>query len=166
MKRIHKVVLIAGLLGAAVASASPAVQFRDWARVVSSSPRYEQINQPRQVCRRETIYVPAAEYDNSGAVIGGIAGGIIGSQVGRGNGQVAAAAIGAATGALVGDRLQGGYYAGSVPRTEKRCVSVDQWQSRLVGYDVVYEYQGRTWNSFMTQAPGDFVRLQVSLQPE
>ena len=166
MKVIQQAVLISSVMAAGFAQAAPAAQFQDWGRVLSSSARYERINEPQQMCRDERVFVPSESRSNAGAVLGGLAGAIIGSQVGKGNGRVAAAAVGAATGAMVGDRMGGTGVGGSVEQTVQRCESVDRWHSRLVGYDVVYEYQGRTYSSFMPQVPGDFLRLQVSVRPD
>ena len=166
MKVIQKAVLISSVVAAGVVQAAPASQFQDWGRVLSSSARYERINEPQQICRDERVFVPSESRNNAGAVLGGLAGAIIGSQVGKGNGRVAAAAVGAATGAIAGDRMGGGGASGSVEQTVQRCESVDRWHSRRIGYDVVYEYQGRTYSSFMREAPGNFLRLQVSVRPD
>lgn len=77
----------------------------DTARVVSSVPIYERVNEPRRECSTETVQRAPRERSMSGAVVGGVAGGLLGSQVGRGQGSTAAAGAGAVAGAVVGDRV-------------------------------------------------------------
>ncbi len=82
-----------------------AADFTDSARVVSSSPIYERVNEPRRECWTETVQVAPKERSLGGAVIGGVAGGLLGSQVGGGSGNTAATGAGAVAGAVVGDRV-------------------------------------------------------------
>ena len=85
--------------------------FTTRAKVLSSVPVYETINEPRRECWTETVGYETRSYrdgsNTGGAILGAIAGGLIGSTVGKGDGRVAAAAVGAATGAVVGDRMDG-----------------------------------------------------------
>ena len=80
---------------------------------------------------------------------------MIGSRVGEGNGRVAAAAAGAAVGALVGNQLanrdRDDEYA---EREVRRCRTVDNWESRVAGYRVAYEYQGRAYTTILPYDPG------------
>jgi uncharacterized protein YcfJ len=102
----------------------------------------------------------------TGAVIGGLAGAILGSQVGKGSGKTAGAAVGAATGAIVGDRIgNNSSGAGSSPQTIQRCRVIDSWQTRSLGYEVTYEYRGRTFTEILPYAPGNTLRLTVQVTP-
>ncbi|MBI1174713.1 MAG: glycine zipper 2TM domain-containing protein [Sideroxydans sp.] len=82
-----------------------AADFVDTARVVSSTPIYERVSEPKQECWTETINTPAQERSMGGAVVGGVAGGLLGSQVGGGSGNTAATAAGAIAGTMVGDSV-------------------------------------------------------------
>lgn len=82
-----------------------AADFMDTARVVSSTPVYERVNEPRRECRTETVQSAPRDRSMSGAVVGGVAGGLLGSQVGGGRGSTAATGAGAVAGAVVGDRV-------------------------------------------------------------
>ena len=62
-----------------------AADFIDTAQVLSSTPIYESISEPRRECTKESVQVAPKERSVSGAVVGGVAGGLLGSQVGRGN---------------------------------------------------------------------------------
>lgn len=163
--------IVTGLIAAGLAAASPAQadqRYYDFAKVVASKPVYERINSPRTECRSERVgYETGRERSYAGAVIGGIAGGILGNQVGAGSGKAVATAVGAATGAIVGDNIDnGGQARASRPVYEERCRSVDNWERRLIGYDVTYRYQGREYTSFLQRDPGDRLRVSVRVEPQ
>ncbi|OIO83030.1 MAG: hypothetical protein AUJ88_00605 [Gallionellaceae bacterium CG1_02_56_997] len=82
-----------------------AADFVDNARVISSTPIYERVNEPRRECWTETVQGTPRERSMTGSVVGGVAGGLLGSQVGGGSGSTAATGVGAVAGAVVGDRV-------------------------------------------------------------
>jgi uncharacterized protein YcfJ len=83
-----------------------AADFVDDARVVSSTPVYERVSQPRQECWNETTQAPAPQQRSmGGALIGGVVGGLLGSQIGGGHGSTAATAAGAIAGTVIGDKV-------------------------------------------------------------
>src|SRR3989338_8969243 len=82
-----------------------AVDFTDTARVISSTPIYERISEPKRECWTETVQVTPKERSIGGAVVGGAAGGLLGSQGGGGSGNTAATGAGAVAGAVAGDRV-------------------------------------------------------------
>jgi len=170
--RTHKLTaaLIAGLVAAGSAYASPRGGidgFTTQVRVLSSSPVYETLNEPRRVCWTETIGHERTSMrdgnNTGGAIIGAIAGGLIGSTVGSGDGKVAAAAVGAATGAVIGDRWRDGEYRHeSRPRQIERCQVHDNFRQALVGYDVRYRFQDREFTTRLPYDPGRWLTLNVS----
>lgn len=148
--------------------------FQDWARVTNVQPAYERVNVPQQQCTNEVVYDQQGGYRSDsrslgGVVIGGLAGGLLGNQVGGGSGKTAATAAGAVVGAIVGDRISNDGYRGGQQmargREVQRCYTVDQWENRLSGYDVTYEYNGRRYTRLMQQHPGNRVRVNVSVSP-
>lgn len=148
-------------------SSAQAADFDDYARVVSVSPQVEQFNRPRQECRTEYVQVQRPQQRGvGGSIIGGLAGGIIGNQVGGGNGRTAATAVGAITGAIVGDRMENNNETAVTEQPVRQCRMVDHWESRTVGYNVVYEYRNHTYSSVMPYDPGEKVKLRVSLTPQ
>lgn len=162
--------LIAALLatsGAALAGRGDSDGFTARARVLSSTPIYDTVNEPRRECWTETTgYETRSVRDGNStgsAVLGAIAGGLIGSTVGKGNGKVAAAAVGAATGAVVGDRWNDGdrRYE-SRPRQEERCRVTDNYRQVLSGYDVRYRFQDREYSTRLPYDPGNWLTLNVS----
>ena len=100
MKKSLLVLSLYSLYGSAFAA-----DFTDTARVVSSTPIYERISEPKRECWTETVQVTPKERSIGGAIVGGAAGGLLGSQVGGGSGNTAATGAGAVAGAVVGDRV-------------------------------------------------------------
>ena len=94
-------VTIAVLCGANAAAAGDSV---DTAQVISSTPIFERVSEPRQECSNEPA-APAKERSFVAPILGGIAGALIGRQVGHGNGRDIATAVGAAAGTMAGDAV-------------------------------------------------------------
>ncbi|MCC7547160.1 MAG: glycine zipper 2TM domain-containing protein [Burkholderiales bacterium] len=169
---MNKTLLAAALmLAPPLAMAGGPDRFEDYARVREVDPQYERVNVPRKECYSE--YEPEVRRqgrsDNglAGPIIGGVAGGLLGSTVGRGSGRVAAAAVGAAVGAIVGDRLsdRGRGYEEYGEREVRRCRVVDNWESRISGYRVVYEYAGRTYTTILPYDPGRRLAVNIIVEP-
>ena len=142
-------------VGGGVAVAAPADENVTWAyaQVLRASPVYEtqRVRLPEERCEGGTGAV--------GAVAGAVVGGALGNQVGKGDGNKAATVAGAVLGGVIGRR---------VDRNGAHCrtVLVEREQRRLVGYDVEYRYQGKTYMSHMAADPGNRVRVRVSVQPD
>jgi len=162
------------VLGLAALPQVHAVEFEEYGRVTRVQPRVEQVRQPREECKTDYVQVPVQQQQPrsaGGGIIGAIAGGIIGNQVGGGSGRAAATAVGAITGAVVGDRIDNDGRGSSQPgytqeQAVRQCRVVDAYESRTTGYDVTYEYRGRSYTSIMNRDPGERVRLRVSVEPE
>jgi len=143
-----------------------AADFEDYAKVVRVTPRSQQINEPREVCRTEYQRVERHEQSNGGAIIGGVTGALIGSRFGRGDGRTASAAAGALLGAVVGDRADNrdsGYQ--SYERPVQRCELQDNWVTRSDGFLVDYEYRGHPYSTVTPYDPGDRLPVRVSVAP-
>jgi uncharacterized protein YcfJ len=142
------------------------VHYTDTARVLSSSPVYQQINQPTRECWREqTGYTTEpAPRSYGGAVLGAIVGGVVGHQIGGGSGKDVATAAGAAIGAVTGNNIDNnGRDLQTRPVEEERCRVVDHWTRQITGYNVIYRYQGNEYSTFMSHDPGAVLRLDVSI---
>ena len=158
-------------------------KYQDYARVRNVTPEYQRVNSPRQECNNE--YIRGTGYGRervssdrsyTGTVIGGIAGALVGSRFGKGNGNTAATAAGAIAGAVIGDKVQANNanndrYAHNDDgdddrgREVQRCHTVDNWENRLTGYRVVYEYAGRSYTTVMPNEPGRQIPVRVSVVP-
>lgn len=149
----------AALLGSAL---SPlAARATEYADVVSATPVTVPVATPRQVCRNEAQIVQPGP-SGAGAVIGAIAGAVLGHNVGAGFGRAAATGLGVVAGAVIGDQIE----ASNTPTAEvavRRCQTVSRIESRVVGYDVMYDFGGQRYSTRMARDPGD--RMAVELRP-
>jgi uncharacterized protein YcfJ len=143
--------------------------FEDYARVREVTPEYQSVNVPRQECYSEVV--PQQRYSRggdsiAGPLIGGVAGGLLGSRFGQGNGRVASAAVGAVVGTIAGDRIANrDNRVEYVDREVRRCRTVDNWESRITGYRVTYEYQGRAYSTMLPYDPGPRLPVHVNVEP-
>lgn len=160
----HAPLVSAGLLVFASVATSTTYaqpQLPDVGRVLSSTPVMQQVSVPRQVCGQEQVEIQRPN-SGAGAAIGAIAGGALGSASasGRGPGRAAATVIGAIGGAILGDRLEG------TPPTQTEIVQRCQVQylveSRVSGYNVVYEFGGKQYAVQLPQDPGPTIAVQVN----
>ena len=163
MKRLALIPLLA-----AAAVSAHAQTYLDNARVSSVEPQYESVSVPRQQCTNQWVSEPrrGGGGDYGGAVLGGIVGGLIGNQVGGGHGREAATAVGAVVGAFTGNNLANrDRWQQPVPMSREvtTCRDVEDVQSRLVGYQVTYDYHGQQYTTLMQENPGRFVPVRVSV---
>lgn len=142
----------------------------DYARVTGATPQYERVNTPREECWNETVSGSGQRAAGglgsyAGPVIGGIVGGLLGSQIGGGSGKKVAIGAGAVAGTLVGAHVANGAANAAGPETVQRCRTVDQWEDRLTGYDVTYQYAGRSYRALLPHEPGPQLRVRVNVEP-
>jgi hypothetical protein len=122
---------------------------------------------------------PYARGSNTGAtvatVIGGLVGAAIGSQVGGGSARYATSAIGTMVGGMAGRQIyeqnrRDQYRSGTVrvcdPVPAGGYGSYPTGDGRVSGYDVTYEYAGRTFRTRTDYHPGDRIRVRVDVRPE
>lgn len=151
-------------------------QHVDFAKVVSSTPIYETVERrvPEEHCWIETVREEHHPKRSSATptLIGGIVGGVIGNAVGKGGDNKK---IGAVVGSVLGmsvandiSKRNRSHNQGHVSyRDEERCeVRYSTHAEReLQGYDVVYKYHGKRYNTFMTRDPGRRIEVAVSITP-
>lgn len=135
-----------------------------YAKVVSVTPVRSSSSTPRQVCRDEVVNhaaPPKDQHNIAGTAIGAIAGGLLGNQIGGGKGRTLATVAGAVGGGYAGNRIENSHHQAQVTSTvERRCNTVTDTKSRVVGYDVQYVYNGVTRTTRMDHDPGDRVQVQ------
>ena len=127
-------------------------------RVLEARPYYgETVSTiPHEQCREERIPGHAGT-NRSGQLFGGLIGGYAGSQFGSGRGRQAATVAGA----LYGSEL-GRQHIGARPsQVQVRCNTVEVATSRteILGYDVIYEQNGRLWRTRLPEDPGPTMRM-------
>jgi len=152
---------VAADAGAAAANTDAGVKY---AKVVSVNPVRSSVNNPKQVCHDETVThtaPPKDEHRIAGTAIGAVVGGLVGNQVGGGKGKTLATVAGAVGGGYAGNRIQASRQHGQVTSTvERKCETVNNSSTKIVGYDVRYEYNGVTRTVRMDHDPGDRVQVQ------
>ena len=116
------------------------------ARVVAIAPQMQQV--PVQVCNPA-----AAAPTGGGAALGAVAGGAIGSQFGSGAGHIAGAILGAIGGAVTGNAIE------AQNRAVMGAGCGVQYQNRVTGYDVQYEWNGQRYHTQMATDPGQWVQI-------
>jgi len=149
-------------------------------RVVSATPIYESTwyYRSRGEDRRTTltencrireveVYREGRNGGTAGAIIGGAIGAQVGSNAGRSPestlvGALAGGVIGSVLGSEI-DRNRGGTVQ---YRVEEYCDTTYRTEQReLIGYEVLYRYNGREFSMRTAQHPGRYVELRVEVQP-
>lgn len=147
----------------------------DYARVVDVDPivRQVRVETPRRECWDDVRYVQSRPHISDGAVggrtlLGAAIGGVIGHQFGSGRGRDAATVAGALIGAGVGydsaaKRAAHGVREEVVQRCDVRYEH--DYEERIDGYRVTYEYNGRQYSTQLPYDPGDRIRVRVAIAP-
>lgn len=150
----------------------------DYARVIDVHPIIDRRSEPvrRDVCyqmpvdRYQPGYTTYRERDRTGPTIAGaIIGGALGNLAGKGDGRKAATVAGALIGGTIGHNTarggyesyrSGGYYERDY---EQECRSETNWRNsdEVIGYDVTYRYEGRTYHTTLDHHPGSRLRIRV-----
>ena len=145
----------------ALLGAAGAAQAAEYANVVSATPVTGSFPVPRQQCAESTQVVPA-QPSGGGALVGAIIGGLVGNQIGHGAGRAVATGIGAVAGAGIGNHAEMVNSPGQVVPV-RDCRTVSSYESRVIGYDVVYEYHGQRYTTRTATDPGP--RLAIDVRP-
>jgi uncharacterized protein YcfJ len=152
---------LAAAASAALLGATMTANATQYANVVSATPVTNSVAVPRQDCVQSERLVQA-QPSGAGALIGAIAGGVIGNQFGHGFGRAAATGAGVVAGAAVGNNVEASANP-PVAVPVRNCRTVNAVETRVVGYDVVYEYNGQRYSTRLPEDPGP--RLAVDMRP-
>ncbi|NND44806.1 MAG: glycine zipper 2TM domain-containing protein [Xanthomonadales bacterium] len=142
-----------------------------WATVIEAEPVTRTTRRPveERVCWQEEVYREVPERRSKvPVVLGAVLGGVIGNQFGGGSGRDAMTLAGAAVGgAMVADHQRQQHPRRFYASLEDRCGVNTQWtESRtVIGWDVVYEYQGETYLARVPDEPGERIRIEVAVRP-
>jgi uncharacterized protein YcfJ len=136
---------------------------------------------PKQVCTTQPVsYTRETQVSRNddgsmhnggsgaGAIVGGLLGAVIGNQVGKGSGRAAATAGGMIGGAILGSQIgkNGSSDNRTVQTTDVRnvqnCTTQNMYESKTIGYNVVYEYAGKQYSAQFVNDPGQWVQVQLS----
>jgi uncharacterized protein YcfJ len=131
----------------------------EYANVISATPVTGSVPVPRQACA-DTQQVVQQQPSGAGALVGAIVGGVIGNQFGHGVGRAAATGLGVVAGSAIGNQAE----ANANPPTTvpvRNCGTVTQYENRVIGYDVVYEYNGQRYTTRTANDPGPTLAIDV-----
>jgi uncharacterized protein YcfJ len=161
----------------------------DYAQVIDSRPIYRSVSRqrPKQQCHIENVayqernpyYQPASNYRSATPMLlGGVIGGAIGHKAGH---HKKAKNAGAVIGALLGGSIGRDLYSKSRRnhhqnqqaqtitryRDQEVCHTRQhtEYEEVLEGYDVSYQYRGRTYHSRMKRDPGHQIRIAINVRP-
>ncbi len=167
----------------------------DYARVIDVEPirTRVRVRTPERECWQETRYDDRSYDDRyyrdgrapqrgaaGSMILGGIVGAAIGNQIGSGDGRRAATVAGALIGSAIGhdaaarresrdryDSRYDDYDRGPREYTVERCGTRyrDEWEERIDGYRVTYEYNGIRQTTRLPYDPGDRMRVQIAVRP-
>lgn len=161
-----RVARLAGI-AAALSAWGLAAQAMEYGTVVSSTPVIGQSSVPQRECYDEQVAVQQRSGGGGGAVVGALLGGLVGNSVGAGMGRAAATAVGVVAGAAIGDRAEANSQPPAVQNVQ-RCRTVRSVQENIIGYDVVYDYNGARRTARLQQnpgGPGTQIALDVNVAP-
>ncbi len=165
MQRTHNI-LLAGAVAALTAGIAADASAVEYGTVVSRAAVYAQVAVPQQQCFLQPQVVQPAR-SGAGGLLGALVGGVAGNAIGHGSGRALATGIGMVGGALLGDHAEAGASPPSTVNVQQ-CQTVNRYDSHLVGYDVVYQYNGQNHSTRLAHdpgAPGTALPLNVSVSP-
>ena len=155
-KNTTRAAVLAGLAGAALAAHAA-----EYAQVVSATPVTSSVAVPRQECA-DVPQVVQQQPSGGGALIGALVGGVVGNQFGHGLGRAAATGLGVVAGSAIGNNVEANNGAAATV-VSRRCRTVSAYDNRVVGYDVVYDYNGQRYTTRLPRDPGP--RLAIDVRP-
>lgn len=168
---MNKSMLVGLVSGVVVATAGGSYAgYKAWdehqryAEVLDTKPITKHIKTPRESCHDEAVahqQQPKDEHRIAGTVIGAVVGGVVGNQFGGGNGKKLATVAGAAAGGYAGNQVQDRVQKGNTyTTTERKCETVYDIETKQVGYEVRYRFDGKESIVRMDHEPGE--RLEIA----
>ena len=144
------------------------------ARVIESTPIYRVVETsvPARQCWEEEVVRSSSRHhyrSRTPGLLGAVIGGAIGNSLGHHN---TARTVGTVVGAMLGGSIARDIQEANQPgpvrlETVERCETVYHYEQeeKLVGYDVLYRYNGEDYTVRMPREPGATVRVRVNVEP-
>ena len=138
-----------------------------YAQVISVVPVRDSKSASHRECHDVEVArkAPVKDKDKiAGTAIGAVVGGLVGNQVGGGRGRDLATVAGAVGGGIAGRKIQENQQdKRTVSSVEQRCRTVNDssGSGAIVGYDIVYEYEGESHKARVIDDPGERIALPV-----
>ena len=142
--------------------------------VISAQPVYQltRIETPQERCVEERVVIERRIQQASGTpiIVSTIIGGALGNAVGNNK---SSRRVGAVLGAVLGNSVGRDIARQSQSsdtreyQTVERCetVFVSHEEERLLGYDVIYQFNGQQYSVRTEQDPGSQMKVRVEVQP-
>ena len=142
--------------------------------VISAQPVYQltRIETPQERCVEERVVIERRNQQASGTpiIVSTIIGGVLGNAVGNNK---SSRRVGAVLGAVLGNSVGRDIARQSQSsdtreyQTVERCetVFVSHEEERLLGYDVIYQFNGQQYSVRTEQDPGSQMKVRVEVQP-
>lgn len=169
-------ILVFSALAAAGAVSLPAQAQTSYheAAVLESIPIYRVVETsvPTRQCREEEVVRSSSRHhyrSRTPGLLGAVIGGAIGHSLGHhSTSQKVGTVVGAMLGGSIARDIQEANHAPAVRlETVERCETVYHYEQeeKLVGYDVLYRYNGEDYKVRMPSDPGATVRVRVNVEP-
>ncbi|MFT4862887.1 MAG: hypothetical protein ACI95C_002111 [Pseudohongiellaceae bacterium] len=171
MKKVNALTV---LLASGVFSVTANAETRyEYAQVVEANPIYQvvELSEPSQQCWQEEVSVERSSRggSNTPVVLSTIIGGAIGNAVGSSkSNQRVGAVLGAVLGHSIGRDIVASNRRNRVDsEIVERCKTVYETvqEERLMGYQVIYLFEGEERTVRTESDPGEQIKLRVSVQP-
>ena len=149
------------LVALGLVSSAAAALATEYGTVISTTPVVVQAWAQQQQCTEQQALVQSRT-SGGGQVLGAIIGGVIGNSLGGGAGRAAATGLGVVAGSIIGNQAE----AANTPPTVvplRNCQNSMRLENRVLGYDVVYEYNGQRYSARMAQPPTERVALTMTV---
>ena len=145
----------------------------DYATVLQSEPVYRTITvteEEQQCYEQEVVYQQPISKNSGNPLVGGILGAAVGHALGhRSRHRKGAAIAGAVVGASIASSNSVANNRGikETRRIENRCkmIPISWEEERLVGYDVLYNYNGKKFETRLPYKPNNQLKIRVNLTP-
>ena len=143
----------------------------DYATVLQSKPVYRivEVTKEERKCRtEEVVYQQRHKKASGGSLIGGILGAAVGHAIGHNSKHRSGATVaGALVGASIGGDSNRNHRVSEKKILENHCRLVPtSWEEeRIIGYNVVYRYNGRTFETRLPFEPSDSLKIRVVMTP-
>ena len=169
---MNKSVLTGIVIGVVVATAGGALAGYNFfankspthADVLDVKELTKTVQTPREVCEDVPVTRQQPVKDTHrivGTVAGAVIGGALGNQVGGGDGKKLATVAGAAAGGYAGNTVQKNMQnKNTYTTTERRCRTVSDSSTKVIGYDVTYRLGDEQGKIRMDHQPGDRIPVQ------
>ena len=138
----------------------------DYATVLEAKPimAMVEMSTSRQECRPQVVQYRQRQQNSGNKIAGTILGAAIGHALGHRSRHRTGATV---AGALIGNSVASNGKMVTTEQVEQRChtVPVTWKEEQIVGYQVVYRYNDKTFETRMSYNPGSSMKIRVALTP-